>query len=90
MKYRIILRVRSRGTYPRVKVYYFNSQDNLEPVIHPKNIIMPNHQTVARLATSLFVGNFYLDEEIPHAKLRRTPDKGSSTQPLELSALAAK
>jgi hypothetical protein len=51
----------------------------MDPVMHPKNTISEIHQTATRPATSLFLGNFYLDEEVAQAELRRALAEDSLT-----------
>jgi hypothetical protein len=58
--------------------------------MHPKNIINEIHQMATGPATTLFIGNFYLDEEIALAELRRALAEGSLTWLLGLKALAAR
>jgi hypothetical protein len=56
----------------------------------PKNIINEIHRTTTTgPATSLFIGNFYLDEEIAQAELRQALAEDSFTW-LSLKALAAR
>jgi hypothetical protein len=58
--------------------------------MHPKNIINEIHRTATGPATSLFLGNFYLDEEVVQADLRRALAEDSFTWLSGLKALAAK
>jgi hypothetical protein len=46
-------------------------------IMHPKNIIKPNHQTATRPATNLLTNNLYLNEEVFQTKLQQTLAKGS-------------
>jgi hypothetical protein len=62
----------------------------LDPDIDIKNRISEIHQTATGPATSLFIGNFYLDEEVAQAKLRRALAKDSFTWLSGLMALAAR
>jgi hypothetical protein len=57
--------------------------------MHPKNIISEIQQTATGPATSLFIGNFYLDEEVAQAELRRALAEDSFTWLSKLMALAA-
>jgi hypothetical protein len=65
------------------------SQGSLNPLRHPNNIITPNHQTATEPPTSLFIGNFYLGEEVLQVEFQRALAKGSFTQLLELKSLVA-
>jgi hypothetical protein len=56
--------------------------------MHIKNIISEIHQTTAGPATSLFLGNFYLDEEVAQAELRRALAEDSFIWLLGLMALS--
>jgi hypothetical protein len=58
--------------------------------MHPKNIINEIHQVAAGPAKSLFLSNFYLDEEVVQAELRRALSKNSLTWLSGLNALAAR
>jgi hypothetical protein len=55
-----------------------------------KNIINEIHQTAEAPTTSLFISNFYLDEEVAQAELRRALAEDSLTWLSGLMALVAK
>jgi hypothetical protein len=58
--------------------------------MHLKNINSEIHRTATGPATSLFLGNFYLDEEVAQAELRRALTKNSFIWLLVLKALVAR
>jgi hypothetical protein len=58
--------------------------------MYSKNTINEIHQTTTGLATSLFIGNFYLDEEVSHAELRRALVEDNFTWVSGLIALVAR
>jgi hypothetical protein len=58
--------------------------------MHLKNTISEIRQMATKLAISLFIGKFYLDEEVPQAELRRALAEDSFTWLSGLKTLAAR